>query len=419
MNFDIDSARLHLADHEMDFLAGSPVVAHCHHFNLFWDQTMDDALGEEAGRRVRTVAAHKSSFRFLQSLADEVGATTPVERLRLAAAVFSAMGHGKLHLAVGRNGGLVRGEQLHYGFGWREKYGGTLTRSAPADAFAAGFSAAATEVAYGLDPGTLSGNEERCIVDGSAGCNIRVSSNGSEPLLPLGVDPQSARDVLPPSFDGLYEDQIGPVVSGLRDFLSGVAGDDRGVIEAFGVLVTAHLADYYNHSANDVLEIIAREKPHGVEAFRGLLLEAGQSCAFHTFGGVLASPEWEGMVGAPSGDPLEVVVGCVSLARAFGFGRWAIEEFDPGERLVMTSPGTYESLFSKLISADAAQGPGGIFVGAGIGIMQLAHDVTWVPRPSIDGALYLNLARASAWRVEQDSSFAGGDVLDRIVVTRR
>lgn len=419
MTFEINSARLQVAEHEMDFLAGSPVVAHCHHFNLFWDQTMDDALGEEAGRHVRTVAAHKSSYRFLLSLVDEVGATTPVERLRLAGEVFRAMGQGKLHLAVGRNGGLVRGEQLHYGFGWREKYGGTLTRSAPADAFAVGFSAAATEVAYDLAPGALEGGEERCIVDGSVGCSVRVSPRESDPLLPLGVDPQSARDALPPSFDGLHEERIGPIVAGLRDFLAGVEGDDRGVIEAFGVLLTVHLADYYNHAANDVLEIIAREKPQGIEAFRGLLLEAGQSCAFHTFGGVLASPEWEGMVGVPSGDPLDVVLGCIALARAFGFGRWAIEEFVPGERLVMTSPGTYESLFSRLISADAAHGPGGIFVGAGVGIMQLANAVTWGPRTSIDGSLYLELARTNPWRVEQDSSFAGGDALDRVVVTRR
>lgn len=420
MKYDLQSARLHLSDHELDFLAGSPVVAHCHHFNLFWDQTMDDALGEEAGRRVRTLAAHKASYRFLRALVDEVGATSPVERLRLAAAVFSAMGHGKLHLAVGRSGGLVRGEQLHYGFGWREKYGAAMRRSAPADAFATGFSAAATEVAYGLDPGSRRGQEERCIVDGSAGCNIRVTSHVGDPMLPLGVDPQSARDVLPPvDTTGLYEDQIAPIVSGLREFLSGVAGDDRGVIEAFGVLVTSNLADYYNHAAADVLEVIAREKPGGVDAFRALLMEAGHACAFHTFGGVLASPEWEGMVGAPSGDPLEIAIGCVSLARALGFGRWSIESFEPGERLVMTSPGTYESLFSRLLAADGKNAVGGIFVGAGIGIMQLAHGVTWQPRPRIDNALYLELAKTSPWRVEQDSSFAAGDPLDRIVVTRR
>jgi len=418
MKYDLDLARLHLAEHQMDFLAGSPVVGHCHHFNLFWDQTMDDALGEDAGRRVRTAAAHKSSYKFLRGLVDAAGAVSPVERLHLAGAVFSAMGHGKLHLAVGRSGGLVRGEQLHYGFGWREKYGKTLTRSSPADAFATGFSAAATEVAYNLDPGSRSAHEERCVVDGSAGCSIRVSATASDPMIPLGVDPESARDVLPPSFHGQYEDRIAPMVSGLREFLGSVSGDERGVIEAFGVLVTVHLADYYNHAAHDVLDEIARDKPGGVEAFRGLLLEAGRSCAFHTFGGVLSSPEWEAMAGAPSGDPLEIVTGCVALARALGFGRWAIEEFEPDRRLVLTSPSTYESLFSRLVAAQGCEA-GGIFVGAGIGIMQLAHGVTWQPRPSIDAPLYLQLARTNPWHVEQESSFAAGDVLDRIVVTRR
>ena len=84
----------------------------------------------------------------------------------------------------------------------------------------------------------------------------------------------------------------------------------------------------------------------------------------------------------------------------------------------MTSPGTYESVFSRLISANAAEGPGGIFVGAGIGIMQLAHGVSWQSRANIDNKLYLELARSNPWTVTQESSFAAGDALDRIVVTR-
>ncbi len=338
--------------------------------------------------------------------------------MQLAAAVFGAMGHGKLHLAVGRSGGLVRGEHLHYGLGWCEKYGATLSRSEPADAFATGFSASATEVAYDLEPGTLSAHEERCVVDGSAGCQIRVRGTSPQPLLPVGVDAIGAREVLPHGPEGLHEDRIAPMVTGLRALLSGVTGDDRGVIEAFGVLVTQHLADYYNHAASDVLETIASSKPGGVAAFRALLVEAGHACAFHTFGGVLASPQWEAMVGAPSGDPLEVVLGCVALGRALGFGKWAIEAYEPDARLVLTSPGTYESLFSRLIAADAAGGPGGVFLGAGIGIMQLAHGVRWQPRPAIDAALYLSLARASPWKVEQISSFAAGDGVDRVWVTR-
>ena len=413
---ELASLRLRLGDHEMDFIGDSPVVVHCHHFNLFWDQTVDDALGEDAGRAVRVRAAHKAGHRFLRSIVQRAGLSEPIERLALARRAFACMGHGTVRLAVGRSGGLVRGEHLHYGVGWREKYGHSVQRSAPADAFATGFSVAATEVAYDLEPGTLAAHEERCIVDGSAVCNMHVGTAGAEPLAPTGVDPQGARASLPRARDGLHEARIAPWVAELRRFLGAVHGDDRGLISAFGVLVTTHLADYYNHAAHDVLTAIAPE-PARVEALGRLLREAGRSCAVHTFGGVLVSPEWEGMVGTPSGDPLEVVLACVALARAFGFGRWAVEAFVPGQRLVLFSPGTYESVFSRVAAAEGAHLPGGIFEGAALGIMQLAH-ADW-SNPVADCATYRALASDARWRVRVLGTFESGDELDRIEVVAR
>ena len=57
---------------------------------------------------------------------------------------------------------FVRGEYLHYSFAWREKYGERIRRRFPVDAFAAGFSAAATEVAIDLPPDSLAPVEEEC-----------------------------------------------------------------------------------------------------------------------------------------------------------------------------------------------------------------------------------------------------------------
>ena len=47
-----------------------------------------------------------------------------------------------------------------------------------------------------------------------------------------------------------------------------------------------------------------------------------------TFGGIINSPEWEGLVGRPGGDPEEIVNGCLSIGRALGFGHWTIESFE-------------------------------------------------------------------------------------------
>lgn len=63
------------------------------------------------------------------------------------------MGHGRLALATGPGGsGEATGTHLHYGFAWREKYGPQVRRESPADAFAAGFAAAACEFIEGLPP---------------------------------------------------------------------------------------------------------------------------------------------------------------------------------------------------------------------------------------------------------------------------
>ncbi len=428
MKFDIASTGEHLAEHSMDFLGGSQIVAHRYHFNRLWDQTMDDALGVERGIEVRTRAAHKAAYKLLSGLVDRLPPSTPAERLGIASSVFAAMGQGKLELAVGRSGGLVRGDFLHYGWGrgWgRGRRGDSIgeprstTRcSGPTDAFGAGFAAAATEVAYDLDPGMLRGDEHRCVAEGGEACGIRVG-RGVESLLPQGVGPDTAADGLPPAFGGLHEGRIAPIVAVLRDFLGGVRGDDRGVIEAFGGLVTRHPADYYNHVATDALHAVERDKPRALEAFSALLIEAGRSCAFHTFGGVLASAEWKTMVGAPSGDPWETVLGCLALARAFGFGKWSVQAYEPERTLVLTSPGTYETLFGKLIGADSRRGRLGILPGAGVGIMLLAHGVQWRPRPELDGSLYSTLVRSSPWVVEETRSIAWGDSMDRVVVTRR
>ncbi len=411
-------SRSMMESHQMDFLAETQVVYHCHHFNLFFDQTIDDALGPERGTQLRTEAGHKSAFHLLRGLFRDGRYRTPSERLDAAQTLLRAMGHGRIDSMTNRSGGNATGDYLHYGFGWQEKYGSVANRSHCADGFAAGFLSAANELAYDLDIGSLATSESKCIATGAPQCAFDVVPSRQR-LQTSNVHPSTAEATLPPSFDGEFADRIGAITNGLRGFLSGVQGDERGVIDAFGVLVTLHLADYYNHLANDTLRIVATEKPHAQEAFRALLTEAGQVCSFHTFGGVLASPEWDAMVGAPSGEASEILVGSLALARAFGFGRWSLEDWIPEKRLVITSPGTYESLFSRLAPMSPHRAPAGIFPGAALGIMALAHRVDWANKQPLDQELYRNLAMNSPWTVEETHSIVAGDDRDRVVVSLR
>ena len=94
----IEDLRELLAEQSLTFLAGIPYVYHCHHYNLFHDQTIDDALGEAEGARVRTTAAHNAFRELLGAVFAASGATTPAERISLAAEVFAWMGQGRISL---------------------------------------------------------------------------------------------------------------------------------------------------------------------------------------------------------------------------------------------------------------------------------------------------------------------------------
>src|ERR1051325_2034772 len=88
------------ADQSLTFLAEIPYVYHCHHYNLFHDQTIDDALGEVEGARVRITAARNAFRELLGAVFAKSGATTPAEQISLASEVFAWMGQGKLSLSV-------------------------------------------------------------------------------------------------------------------------------------------------------------------------------------------------------------------------------------------------------------------------------------------------------------------------------
>lgn len=404
-----------LEQHDLAFIAGSPTVYHCHHYNLFFDQTVDDAVGVERGIDVRTQAAYEASSQFLNAMISAMPPTTPEERLEIASSVFTSMGHGKLDLQVGAEGGKVYGHNLHYSFAWKEKYGAHIKRQHPADAFAAGFIAAATEAAYGLPFGSVECVESACLAMGSEHCEFDVTPSG-QTRSAFGVTKEDILGTLPKSFKGLHEDHISKVADGLRDFLSSVSGDSRGLVEAFGVLVTQQFANYYNHCTSRSLDIIQSEKPEAIEVARELFRECGHQCGFHTFGGILSSPEWEALVGPLTGDPMEIITGSLAISRALGFGHWSLESYEPNKSLIFRSPATYESVYRKAAYPLGDSGCCYLYQGATLSVMQLAHRLNWNEKPVLSNNLYLELRQGVPWTVDESHCVAKGNAMCRVVV---
>jgi hypothetical protein len=408
-----------LPGQDLKVLGATPYVLHCHHFNLFHDQTVEDALGQEEAFVVRSRAAQRAARHLLADAVARTGAATAVERLQLARSIFAWMGHGNLDLLASAEGGTARGDHLHYSFSWQEKYGSRVRRHAPIDAFAAGYTAAATEVAYDVAAGTLSAAEQKCFACRQPGCEFEITSGAEADTAPAVDQSAVERHVRPPG-KGQDEDRIAGITEGLNGFLKGVEGDDRGLVQGFGIFITRHLSGYYDQTAFDTIHHIEKTAPQATVAVEELFGESGHVCVFNTFGNLLLSPEWEGLVGPVRGEVEEIVSSCTAIARGLGFGHWTIEELAPGERLVMRSTSNYEFPFYLETYGRSEKPRCYFFTNAARAIMQLAHRVDWPSKPALTEDLYQNLFKQGLqWHTEETRCCSRGDDHCEVVVSRR
>lgn len=403
--------------HDLTFLAGTPYVYHCHHFNLFHDQTIDDVMGEEAGFAMRAEVAAAAFTPLLTSLYERASARTVPEKLELAQALFASMGQGRVDLDLAGASARASSTHAHYGFAWREKYGGRVRRFDPVDSVAAGFVAAVVQT-------TTEGGErvevieKECLAMRSPSCSFeaRRATRPAPARLPL------ERDLAPffgPIESGIDEATIAEITRGLQGFLKGVSGDERGLVQAFNVFVTQHLASYYNETGfNAVRHAEAVSRP-SVGPAEDLLREAGHVCVFHTFGNILLSPEWEGMVGRLGGAPEEIVRGCTAIARGLGFGHWVIAEFEANRRLVLRAGANYEAAHWRFRHGESERSRSYFMQGAALAFMVLAHRVPWAERPQLDGRFYDDLFRRSGlgFSIDVPRCITRGDEVTEIVIS--
>lgn len=420
MSLDIKGQFEYITQPNFSYLAELPVIYHCHHFNLFLDQTIQDALGPEDSIWLRTKAAHDATYHLLSNLFSKLRVDTPVERIQAASTVFAAMGHGSLNILANHGGGTMTGDYLHYGYAWLQKYGQQIRRRTTADPFAAGFGAAAVEVAYDLPKGSLWGREEACIANREDQCqfSIQPHNHSQHNNTPHYKEEQLA--LVKQSLTCKYEPNVAAITEGLVGFLGTLSTDSRGLLEGFGVIVALHLTEYCNRISYGALELLQQKNPSVVPMLETLLRESGHVCVFNTFGGILRSPEWEGMVGLPGRTKDMSIYSCTAIARALGFGHWAVAEFVPEQRLVLRCAGTYEAVH-YLNHIGRSNQPRCYFLqGAAVAFMQLTHSYDWDERAPFTQELYDSLFRKGlTWQAQETKCMTMGDDYCEVVVTRK
>ena len=403
--------------HDLTFLAGTPYVYHCHHFNLFHDQTIDDVLGEEAGFELRMRSSRDNFKPLLESLFARMSAWTVPEKIVLAQELFASMGQGRLSFEGEGATLTATGEHLHYGFAWREKYGARVRRIDPTDAVASGFVAALAQITS-PDDAAFTGRERECVAMRASACRIVVEKD-ARPAGAVVREPEIVKH-LGKSEGGLDEAEISGIAAGLSGFMKPVAGDARGLVDAFGVLVTQHLSGYYNETAFAAVRHVEAISPNVAAACEDLLREAGHVCVFNTFGNILLSPEWEGMVGPLTGDPHDIVKGCCAIARGLGFGRWTIGEHVPGKKLVLRTSSNYEAAHWLERFGVDVRSRAYFMQGAALAFMVLAQRVPWRSKPQLTPAFYDQLFRGEGigYRITTPRCLTMGHEVTEVVIER-
>lgn len=353
----------------------------------------------------------------ISNTVSQVGAELPAEKLEIAMKLFRFMGNGRLEILADETGGKASGEYLHYSYCWQEKYGKSVKRMHALNTFAAGYTAA-VEVAFATARESVEAKEVECLGLKDPGCKFKInpasSTGDTHPFVDQEACLRAYRDT-----QGLNEEKIRNIAEGLRNFTADVEGDERGLVQAFGVFIAMHLPGYYNRISYDA-EILLRERAKdSLEVYRSLLRESGHVCVFNTFGGLLLSAEWEGLIGLPSGDVEELVTYCAAIGRSLGFGHWTIQELVPGKRLVLITPNSYESAF-YLHRYGQTDEPNNYFVqGAALAMMVLSHKLNWDDPPELNQKVYNALFHGGlGWKVEEVGSLSAGSELTEVVVTR-
>ncbi len=159
-------------------IGNQPVVLHCHHYNMFLQQSISDLIGDEKARTLQISAAHRVISRLYESI--RVNYSDPEQILTLGSETFKKLGYGIIDFSkVSASGGKILLPMSHYAFNWFEKFG-------PAKKgvclFAMGFALATMNKAFGTSFDSTDIRETQCRAmnpEEYEYCIIEVGKNGN------------------------------------------------------------------------------------------------------------------------------------------------------------------------------------------------------------------------------------------------
>jgi len=199
-----------------------------------------------------------------------------------------------------------------------------------------------------------------------------------------------------------------------------IGSNDTGLINAFGVVLTNHFADYYNRiSYETYFAMLQAGIPE--EDIKEIFIQSGHICAFNTFGGIMSSPEWYAVVEPMCKDREDWFHGMIAVINALGWGMYRIEKIDSEKEFIVRIYNSYEGIGYRRMYPQANENEKSLSflsMGGMLGLVHLLWKVDIQEKPTLDHEFYVNQFNnpENSYGVEQTHSIAAGDEYDRIIV---
>lgn len=392
----------YLLDRNAYVVSGEPAIFHCHHYNCFLQATLEDTKAYIDIYPILINSAQEIVFAQMSRYFEAENISSVKHRKLVVEEYFRFCGFGKFSLdSISEKGGVVSTENDHYGKGWYSKFGLRRKEEPGVSFFTSGFLAGSIEAIFGLPNGTLHTQQTSCIAKGDSKSTFEISRASKQKVLEYSPG------------EGQY--QIGKELNhpessvnylGIREALINMplqGSATSGLLDAFGVMLTRHYANYYGLVSFRMLKKMEEALGEsGVSLAEQLLTEAGHICAFNTFGGIMSSAEWEGMIKPMLKNREDWVHGIVAVVNAFGWGIWEIDSLEKSKSLKVKITGGYESNCYLGKFGSSTHPVSYLARGGTAGIMNLLYNGDIINKPQLDEDYYKTIFNATnSFRAEQ------------------
>ncbi|MFK7873047.1 MAG: hypothetical protein AB8C84_07740 [Oligoflexales bacterium] len=350
-------------DRRLKKLGGHNLIIHCHHYNARLQNTIWNNTAIH-GKHIWKSSAKIVFSDLLRNLKKEKNIHNNLSFIQMAEELYCFLGFGTLNIHD-KFDSEATSENSHYVKGWSC---GSLKREGCVCAFTESF----IESVYHLLEKNITCTEQKCMnEDHQIFCLFQIKNNSiyesQENLSSYKVDKKLC-DLDCEQTSNIDKETIITAVSEMP-----IIGGEQGLIPAFNVYLANMPQDFYNLLSIRFIDELNKIGLADIGA--QMLYEDAEHCALNTFGGILHSDEWAGLIAPMVQKDEDIIHGLIAVSNALGWGIIHILNHTAGKSLTLQSNNSYESFgYLKLKGHSSHQPRCFMLSGVSAGLMALVYE---------------------------------------------